>query len=99
MSGTRPAQISELRRIHSMNIRLALAGSLALAALSLPSVLYTLEPASEADKVFVGKVSQGGMYEVEASKVAGQKASAPDVKDLAVMEVHDHGLVNRELKK
>jgi hypothetical protein len=39
------------------------------------------------------------MYEVEASKVAGQKATAPDVKDLAVMEVHDHSLVNRELKK
>jgi putative membrane protein len=82
-----------------MNIRLALAGSLALAALSLPSVLYTLVPASDADKVFVGKVSQGGMYEVESSRLAEQKAVAPDVKDLATTEVHDHTLVNHELKK
>jgi|ERR1700678_830207 putative membrane protein len=83
-----------------MNMRFTgVSSTMSLVAISLVSVLYALEPASEADKVFVGKVSQGGMYEVEASKVAGQKASAPDVKDLAVMEVHDHGLVNRELKK
>jgi putative membrane protein len=83
-----------------MNIQFTVVSSaMALVAISLVSVLYALEPASEADKVFVGKVSQGGMYEVEASKVAGEKASAPDVKDLAVMEVHDHDLVNRELKK
>jgi putative membrane protein len=71
---------------------------MALAAISFVSALYAVDPWSEADRVFVGKVSQGGMYEVEASKVAGQKATAPDVKDVAVMEVHDHGLVNRELK-
>jgi putative membrane protein len=82
-----------------MNMRLPVAGSLVLAALSLPSVLYPLVPASDADKVFVGKVSQGGMYEVEASRLAEQKAVAPDVKDLAATEVHDHTLVNRELKK
>jgi putative membrane protein len=83
-----------------MNIRLTVVGlTMALAPISLVSVLYALEPASEADKVFVGKVSQGGMYEVEASKIAEQRATAPDVKDLAVMEVHDHSLVNSELKK
>lgn len=31
--------------------------------------------------------------------MAEQKAMAPDVKDIAVMEVHDHELVNRELKR
>ena len=56
-------------------------------------------PASAADKAFVAKVSQGGMYEVEASKVAEKRAAAQDVKDLAVTEVHDHGQVNRSLKK
>jgi putative membrane protein len=71
----------------------------AVLALSFGSILYAAEPGSEADKVFVGKVSQGGAYEVEASKVAEQKATAPDVKDLAAMEVHDHILVNSELKK
>ncbi len=51
------------------------------------------------DAVFVGKVSQGGAYEVEASKLAMQHASAADVKDLATAEVHDHELVNANLKK
>lgn len=54
--------------------------------------------ASDADKAFVGKVSQGGRYEVEASQLAVHKASAQDVKDLAYTEVHDHQLVNQELK-
>jgi putative membrane protein len=57
------------------------------------------EPASDADKAFVAKVSQGGMYEVEASKLAVQRASAQDVKDVAATEVHDHELVNKKLKK
>jgi putative membrane protein len=39
------------------------------------------------------------MYEVEASKIAEQKATAQNVKDLAIMEVHDHDLVNQELRK
>jgi putative membrane protein len=55
--------------------------------------------ATDVDKTFVGKVSQGGAYEVEASKVAIQKATAQDIKDLAITEVHDHELVNNELKK
>jgi putative membrane protein len=61
--------------------------------------VYAASPATETDKTFVGKVSQGGMYEVEASKVAEMKAIAPDVKDQANTEVHDHELVGKELKK
>jgi putative membrane protein len=57
------------------------------------------DTASDADKAFVDKVSQGGMYEVEASKLAEKRANAPDVKDVAHTEVHDHDLVNKELKK
>jgi len=83
-----------------INMRFTLVGSsAAVLALSLASVLYALEPASDADKAFVGKVSQGGMYEVEASKVAWERASSPDVKDLSITEVHDHSLVNRDLKR
>lgn len=82
-----------------MKTRFGVLSSVAIAVFCFASLLYALEPASEADKVFVGNVSQGGMYEVEASKLAEQKASAPDVRDLAVMEVHDHTLVNAELKK
>jgi putative membrane protein len=56
------------------------------------------QTASDADKAFVAKVSQGGRYEVEASKLALQKASAQDVRDTANSEVHDHDLVNKKLK-
>lgn len=71
--------------------------NLALLILSLPLSLNAADTASIADKTFVAKVSQGGMYEVEASKVATEKAVAQDVKDLANTEVHDHSLVNHEL--
>jgi putative membrane protein len=54
--------------------------------------------ASPVDVTFVGKVSQGGMFEVEAGQLAERKAVAQDVKDFAVMEVHDHTLVNDKLK-
>ena len=54
--------------------------------------------ASDTDQAFVAKVSQGGRYEVEASKLALQKAAAQDVKDIANSEVHDHELVNKKLK-
>jgi putative membrane protein len=70
-----------------------------LALVTLFGCVLLAEPATDVDKVFVGKVSQGGMYEVEASKLATQRASAQDVKDIAATEVHDHDLVNAKLKK
>jgi putative membrane protein len=54
--------------------------------------------ASPADLAFVAKVSQGGLYEVEAGKVATQAGSTQDVRDFAVMEVHEHTLVGDKLK-
>ncbi len=56
-------------------------------------------PATDTDRTFVAKVSQGGAYEVAASKFAVQHASMPDVKDQATTEVHDHTLVGDELKR
>lgn len=78
----------------------AIAGSLiVISAFASALAISALEPASATDKVFVGRVSQGGMYEVEASKLAERKAVAPDVKDTANTEVHDHSLVGAELKR
>ncbi len=51
------------------------------------------------DTVFVDDVSQGGRYEVVASTLAERRALAPDVRDLATAEVHDHEIVNAKLKK
>ena len=67
-------------------------------ALASCSLLFAASPASVADKLFQSKVSQGGMYEVEASKVAVERAQAQNVKDLALSEVHDHTLVGDKLK-
>jgi putative membrane protein len=53
---------------------------------------------SAADRTFVAKVSQGGMFEVEASKVAERKAVEQDVVDVGFTEVHDHLLVGAKLK-
>ncbi len=50
------------------------------------------------DAAFVAKVSQGGMFEVAASKLATRKGSTQDVRDFAVAEVHDHTLVGAKLK-
>ena len=53
--------------------------------------------ASATDHQFIMKVSQGGMFEVEASKVANDKARAQDVVDVSLYEVHDHQLVGAKL--
>jgi putative membrane protein len=53
---------------------------------------------SDADKAFVAKVSQGGMYEVELGKLAETKALAQDIKDQGNTEAHDHTFVGDKLK-
>jgi putative membrane protein len=53
---------------------------------------------SDADKAFVAKVSQGGMYEVELGKLAETKALTQDIKDQGNTEAHDHTLVGDKLK-
>ena len=53
---------------------------------------------SEADKAFVAKVSQGGMYEVELGKVAEKQGATQDIKDQGNTETHDHELVGDKLK-
>jgi putative membrane protein len=55
-------------------------------------------PFSDADKAFVAKVSQGGMYEVELGKLAQDKGVKQDIKDSGNTEAHDHMLVGDKLK-
>ena len=57
------------------------------------------QPANPGDKAFVAKVSQGGMFEVAAGRLATTKGSTQDIRDFAVAEVHDHTLVGEKLKK
>lgn len=52
-------------------------------------------PASPADRGFVAKVSQGGLYEVEAGEIAAMRGTVPAVKDFGMLESQDHEGVNR----
>ncbi len=72
-----------------------------LAATSIASVTVNAiaATATPVDRAFVKKVSQGGMYEVAASKLAAQKALTQDIRDFATAEVHDHMLVGAKLFK
>jgi putative membrane protein len=53
---------------------------------------------SSADRTFVHKVGLGGMYEVDASKIAQDKGTSQNVKDFSANEITDHVKVNDELK-
>jgi putative membrane protein len=80
--------------------------SLTLACLSLCSLLLvpiTRATAAEAckcsatDKSFFMKASQGGMTEVEAGKLAQEKASSQGVKDFGAKMVQDHSANDADL--
>ncbi len=70
-----------------------------IAGLLLAAPAFADSPGFGVDKTFVGKVSQGGSYEVAASKFALLHANTPDVKDQANTEVHDHTLVGDTLHR
>ena len=50
------------------------------------------------DKNFVEKAALGGMMEVEAGKIAVEKATNPDVKAFGQKMIDDHSKVNETLK-
>jgi putative membrane protein len=53
---------------------------------------------AKADRDFMEKAARGGMMEVEAGKVAQQKAQNEQVKAFGARMVQDHGKANEELK-
>jgi putative membrane protein len=69
--------------------------AIALSAVASAALAHSAGPN---DRAFVAKVSQGGMFEVAAGRLAGQMGSAQDIRDFGVMEVHDHTLVGNKLK-
>ena len=62
------------------------------------SASWAADPVSAADRAFVAKVSQGGMFEVKAGEVAADQGSTQDIKDQGFTEAHDHKLVGDKLK-
>jgi putative membrane protein len=61
-------------------------------------MVFAAESASQADRAFVAKVSQGGLCEVEAGKIAAMRGTTPAVKTFGVLDADDHDGVNSELK-
>ena len=88
-----PRSIIERSSTHR-SVTLAAAVALALAAASASAA----DAVSAADKAFVAKVSQGGMFEVELGKVAEERGSTQDLMDQGNTEAHDHALVGDKLK-
>lgn len=79
-----------------MHIRnFMLAGALAAGAVS---SVHAADSLSAADRALAAKVSQGGMFEVEAGQLASEQGSTQVVKDQGTTEAHDHGLVGDKLK-
>lgn len=58
----------------------------------------TAPAATPADQAFVAKVSQGGMFEVAAGRLASTRGSTQDIRDFGFAEAHDHMLVGAKLK-
>ena len=52
-----------------------------------------------ADTAFIQRAAEGGAREIEAGKLALDKASSPDVKAFAKMMVDDHSKASAELMK
>lgn len=50
------------------------------------------------DRRFLQRAAQAGQFEIEASKLATQRAVTPEIKEFAEMMITDHTAVDQELK-
>lgn len=70
----------------------------ALAATILSVTTASFADVSKKDQEFFTKAAAGGMYEVEAGKLAQSKGTSDGVKSFGGMLVKDHDAANDELK-
>ena len=71
---------------------------LAAAAFSVAFIATAHADVSKKDHEFLTNAAAGGLYEVEAGKLAQGKASSDGVRSFGSMLVKDHGAANDELK-
>jgi predicted outer membrane protein len=71
----------------------------AAAGFSIGGALFMIAPASPTDKAFVAKISQDGLYQYEASKLAAQQATSPSIKAMAATQAEEHNQVNQALSR
>ncbi|HUD33268.1 MAG TPA: DUF4142 domain-containing protein [Variovorax sp.] len=86
-------------RLASLLIAAALAGGFA-GAVTTAVHAQTLEAKSlsEDDREFMLKAAGGGLFEIEASKMAAKKSQNAEIKRYAAMLVKDHTAASEELK-
>jgi len=74
--------------------------TLRVAALSLATAMVFAFPALAADTAqnFVTKAANGGMFEVQSSKIAQDKLQDQGLKDFAQKMISDHGAANAKLE-
>jgi putative membrane protein len=73
---------------------------LILASLAAATAMTFVLPALAADSAqdFVNKAANGGMFEVDSSKIAEGKVQDQSVKDFAQKMIDDHGAANAKLE-
>jgi putative membrane protein len=95
-----PAANPENKSMNPSSRTLTVLFTTSLLALSLGSQARAADTSMTtfADRTFVHKVGLGGMFEVDAGKMAQEKGSSQAVKDFGANEVKDHTVVNDGLK-
>lgn len=76
-----------------MKTRLLVASLATATAMAFALPVFAADSAQD----FIDKASAGGMFEVDSSKIAEDKAQDQSVKDLAQKMIHDHGAANAKL--
>ena len=93
------------QHIRSARTRALLGAATLTLSLAAVGVAHAADPMTSAtggnvpsaDRTFIEKAAIGGMTEVNASKVAQEKATSPAVKDFAAHMITDHTKANSEL--
>ena len=81
-----------------MSCRRILAGAALGAVLTTSLMAQAPRPQSNKAQTFVTKATNGGMYEVESSKQALEKAKDASVKQFAQRMIDDHSKANKEIE-
>jgi putative membrane protein len=71
----------------------------AVIALSLPLAGFGADSLSHSDASFLKNAAEGGLYEIQAGKIALDKATDPQVKAFAQKLIDDHTKANDELSQ
>jgi putative membrane protein len=85
-------------KLASLLIAAALAGGFAGTVTVSHAQTLEAKSLSEDDREFMLKAAGGGLFEIEASKMAAKKSQNPEIKRFAAMLVKDHMAASEELK-